>query len=131
MPLTSAWLSRCFDGCLSPGFVLFDGRVFRDDRFGKRHQPLGGVGPAIEEDVFDVPQQIFVDLFVDFDLPGVDDPHVEAGMDRVIQEGRVHRLADRFVAAERKRDVAHAARGLRAGTFALDLLAATSMYSTA
>ncbi len=64
---------------------------------------------------------VFVDLFVDGDLAGVDDPHVEAGLDGVVQEGRVHRLADRLVAAEGERHVAHAAGGLRAGTGFLNL----------
>ena len=54
-------------------------------------------------------REFLVDLFVDGDLAGVDDAHVEAGLDGVVQKGRVHRLADRLVAAEGERDVAHAA----------------------
>ena len=54
-------------------------------------------------------------LFVHRELAGVDDAHVQAGPDRVIQERRVHRLAHHVVAAERERDVAHAAGDLRAG----------------
>ncbi len=45
-------------------------------------------------------------LFVDRQLAGVDDAHVQAGLDRVVQERRVHRLAHHVVAAERERDVA-------------------------
>ena len=39
----------------------------------------------------------------------VDDGHVQAGPDRVVQEDGVDRLADAVVAAERERDVGHAA----------------------
>ena len=122
MPLTSACESRVFDRCRPPGFVLFDGfRPWRSTVSANVDQPLGRVGPAIEEHVFDVAEQFLVNLFVDGELAGVDDAHVEAGLDRVVQKGRIHRLADRLVAAERERNVAHAARGLRAGAFSLDL----------
>ena len=40
---------------------------------------------------------------------GIDDAHVHAGLDGVIEEHRVHRLAHRLVAAEREREVRHAA----------------------
>ena len=110
-----------FDGAGPPGFVFFDRLGLGRDRFGKGDEPFGGIGAAVEEDVFDVLEQRFVDLFVDGELAGVDDPHVEAGVDGVVQEGRVHRLADRLVAAEGERHVAHAAGDLRAGTGLLDL----------
>ena len=56
------------------------------------------------------------------DLPGIDDRHVEAGRDGVIEEHRVHGLPHRLVAAEGKRQVGHAARArARSGIFCLDL----------
>ncbi|TXT35894.1 MAG: hypothetical protein FD138_1182, partial [Planctomycetota bacterium] len=69
----------------------------------------------IEDHVFDVAEQFFVDLLVHRELPGVDDAHVEAGLNRVEQEHRVDRLTHDIVAAKRERHVAHAAGGLRAG----------------
>ena len=39
---------------------------------------------------------------VDRELAGVDDAHVHAGLDGVVEEDRVHRLAHRLVAAERE-----------------------------
>ena len=68
-----------------------------------------GVGPAVEQHVLDVLEQVLGDLLVDLELAGVDDAHVEPGPDRVVEERGVHRLADHVVAAEGERDVAHAA----------------------
>ena len=78
------------------------------------HQPLGRVRPAVEDDVLDVLEQILRDVLVDDQLAGVDDAHVHAGLDRVIEERRVDRLADDVVAAERERQVADAAADLHA-----------------
>ena len=61
-----------------------------------------------------------IELLVDRELAGVDDRHVEAGLDRVIEEHRVHRLAHARRRAERERQVRHAARDLRAGELGLD-----------
>ncbi len=83
-------------------------------------QPLGRVRAAVENDVLDQLAQLRVDVVVDRQLAGVDDAHVHAGGDRVVQEDRVDRLADAVVAAEREADVAHAARDERAGQLGLD-----------
>ena len=77
---------------------------------------LGRVGPAVEDDVLDVLEQILRDVLVDDQLAGVDDPHVHAGLDRVIEKRRVNRLADDVVAAEGERQVADAAADLHART---------------
>jgi len=61
-----------------------------------------------------------VELLVDPQLAGVDDPHVHAGGDGVVEEHRVHRLAHRIVAAERERHVAHAAAHQRVRQLRLD-----------
>ena len=95
---------------VAPGeFLAAVFRFRRLDRLGKLGEPVGGVGPAVQEDVFDLFQQVFGDLIVDGELAGVDDPHIEPGADRVIQKRRVHRLADRVVAPVRERHVADAA----------------------
>ena len=90
------------------------------DRRGELHHPLGRVGAPIEDDVLDMLEQLARDVFVDDQLPRVDDAHVEARLDRVIQEGRVDCLADDVVAAKRKRQVADAAADLHARTGRLD-----------
>ena len=44
--------------------------------------------------------QLGLDRVVDVELPRIDDRHVEAGGDGVVEEHRVHRPADGLVAAE-------------------------------
>jgi hypothetical protein len=65
--------------------------------------------------------QLGIDVVVDRELPGVDDAHVHAGLDGVIEEHRVHRLAHRLVAAERERQVRDAAGDMRMRQVLLDL----------
>ena len=79
----------------------------------KATQALGGVGAAVEQDVLDELEQVLRDLFVDRELAGVDDAHRQAGVDGVVEKRGVHRLAHGLVAAERERDVADAAGGVR------------------
>ena len=85
--------------------------------------PLGRVRAAVEDDVLDVLEQIRRDVFVDDQLAGVDDAHVEAGLDGVEEKRRVDRLAHDLVAAERERQVADAAADLHAGARLLDAAA--------
>ena len=102
------------DGRLTPGEVeLALRRPARDGR-GVLDETLGRVRPAIEEDVLDALEQIRLDVLVDGELTGVDDAHVEARADRVVEERRVHRLADGVVSAERERQVRDPARDERA-----------------
>ena len=77
---------------------------------GGIEQPLGGVGAAGEHDVLAQVAQLRLDLLVHRELTGVDDAHAHAVGDGVVEEHRMHRLADAVVAAERERQVGHAAR---------------------
>ena len=89
------------------GFLLFPAvaaMTFRD-----RQQTLGRVGAAVERDILARRAQFGVEIVVDRDLAGIDDTHVHAGGDGVSEKHRVHRLAHRLVAAERKREVRDAA----------------------
>ena len=85
-------------------------------------QPLGGVGTAGEHDVLAELAQLGVDLVVHRQLAGVDDAEPHAGLDRAQQEHRVHRLAHRLVAAERERQVRHAAGDVDVRQFVGDQL---------
>ena len=87
----------------APGAILFF--LFRAalDRRRKLDQPFRRIRTSVEDDVFDVLEQILRDVLVDGELSRVDDAHVEARVDRVIQERRMDCLADDVVAAERKR----------------------------
>ena len=62
----------------------------------------------------------WVQLVVDADHAGVDDAHVQPGLDGVVEEHGVDRLAHRVVAAEAEAHVADAARDLGARQVPLD-----------
>ncbi len=72
-------------------------------------EPLGRVGTPVEHQVLDPLPEPRLDLRVDRERGRVHDPHPHPRADRVVEEDRVDRLADRVVAAERERDVADAA----------------------
>ena len=76
---------------------------------GEAQHAVRRIRPAGEHDVLDVLQQLARDVVVDRQAAGVDDPHVESRVNRVVQERGVHRLAHDVVAAEGKRQVGHAA----------------------
>ena len=90
------------------------------DRMGILREPLRGVGPAAEEHVFDPLEQFGFDLVVDAQHLRIDDAHVHAGADGVVEKSRMHRLAHGVVAAEGEREVRDAARDLRVGQVLLD-----------
>ena len=99
----------------APGEIGFLGLLLlAAEFFRQRQQPLGCAGIAVEDDVLAGLAQFGVDVVIDDHLPGIDDAHVHAGLDGVIQEHRVHGLAHRLVAAERERQVRHAAGNMRA-----------------
>src|SRR2546422_11029046 len=110
-----------FDRALPPGVLLNSRLVFLLDRLREGHQPLGRVGPPVQQHILDQLQQVLRDLLVHRELPGIDDPQVEARTDRVIEEGGVHRLPHGVVAAERERNVAHTPADLAVWQHRLDL----------
>ena len=110
MPWTSACVSRLLHRPFAPGeigFLLF--LAVAAVALGEREQPLGGVGAAIEHHVLAGLAQFRIEIVIDRHLAGIDDAHVHAGRDGVIEEHRMHRLAHRLVAAEREREIRDAA----------------------
>ena len=91
------------------------------EALGKRDQPLGRVLVAVEDDILDGFAKLRVDRVIDVELAGVDDAHVHARRDGVVEEHAVHRAADGLVAAEREAEVRKAARDVDSGTAAADL----------
>ena len=91
------------------------------EALGDREQALGPVRAAVEHHVLAGLAQFRFDRLVDRELSRVDDPHVHARLDGVIEEDRVHGLAHRLVAAERERQVRDAARDMRMGQRLTDL----------
>ena len=108
------------DGRLAPREIQLALRRRALDGRGEGDEPVGRVRPPVVEDVLDVLEQVGRDVLVDDELAGVDDPHVEPGLDRVVEERGVHRLADDVVAAEREGEVRDAAARARAGAAFLD-----------
>ena len=95
---------------------------------GDLHQALAGVGAAVQHHVLHPLAQLRLHLVVHADHAGVDDAHVHARLDGVVQEHGVDRFAHRVVAAEGEAHVGDA-RDLRAGQVLLDPRVA-SMKST-
>ena len=103
MPLTRRVGQALFDRTVAPAVVLQRTRfVVFLHRFGERDQALGRVGTAVEQHVLDEFEQVSGNLFVDREHAGIDDAHVHAGLDGMIQKRRVHRFAHR-----------HCCRGMR------------------
>ena len=100
---------------LAPGQILDAFLRPALDVLGKGHQPLGRAvlirtfGAPVQQHVFDALPELRVEGLVYAELASVDDAHVHPGLDGVIKEGGMDRLAYRVVAAERKAHVRHAA----------------------
>ena len=92
MPWTSACASRSLHRPLAPGEIAsFFSHALPAIALGDLKQPLGCVGPAVEDHVLARLAQFRIDIVVDRELAGVDDRHVHARLDGVIEEHRVHR----------------------------------------
>ena len=75
-------------------------------------QPVRRVRPPVEDNVLAKFAQFRVQVVIHAKLASIHDAHVHAGLDRVVQEDRVHRLPDRLVAAEGEGKVGDAARDM-------------------
>ena len=115
MPCTSAWREALVDRPVAPGEIAAPWSaspcrgIFPRARAAARTAP----GSRLRIDVLARLAQLGIDVVIDGHLAGIDDAHVHAGLDGVIQEHRMHGLAHRLVAAERERQVRDAARDMR------------------
>ncbi len=100
--------------------AFLDFLCFFLDHGSQLREPFGGVGTAVQHDVLYTLQQVGGNVVVDLQHGRIDDGHVETGADGMVEEHRVHGLAHLVVAAEGKRQVAHAAAGLGLGQVLLD-----------
>ncbi len=106
MPLTSACVRRCLYGLVAPGEIFGALLAFSLEAFGEFDQPLGRgclaafLGLAVEQHILHPFQQIFGNIRVNAQLPGVDDAHGHACLHRVVKEGGMDRLPNRLIAAE-------------------------------
>ena len=82
---------------------------------GDFQQAFGGVLAAVEDNVLDAVAQIFGQFPVHRQLSGIDNGHVEAVFDGMVQKHRMHGVAHGVIAPERERHVGQPARGQRVG----------------
>ncbi len=75
--------------------------------FGNFKQGFRRVIFAVEHHIFDFLFQLFGQVVVHRQLAGVDDTHVQAGLDGVVQKHRVNRFAHRIIAPEGERHVGY------------------------
>ena len=87
---------------------------------GNLHQALARIGAAVEHHVLHPLAQHGFELVIDADHARVDDAHVHARLDGVVQKYGVNGLAHRVVAPEAKAHIAHPARHLGTGQIRLD-----------
>src|SRR3546814_19677953 len=73
-------------------------------------QPLRRILAAVEHHILARLAQFRLDRVINVELARVDDAHVHARRDRVVEEHRMHRPAHRLVAATRKAQARYAAR---------------------
>ena len=88
--------------------------------FGNLDQALPRVGAAVQDDIFHPFPQHGLHIVVDPHHASVDDTHVHARGNRVVQKHGVNGLAHRVVAAKRKAHVRHATRHLGTRQVLLD-----------
>ena len=101
--------------------LLLLGGVGALEALGKRDQPFRRLFVAVEDHVLDGFAKLGIDSVVDVELTGVDDAHVHACGNGVVEENAVHRATNGLVTAEREAEVRQAARDVHAWTAAADL----------
>src|SRR5437867_2037742 len=106
-------LQTVLDAALPPTVLLEFGFRARLYGIGECQQPLRGIRPAIQQNIFNQLEQILRDLLINGKLAGINDTHIQAGKDGVIKKRRMHRVAHHFVSTKRKRDVTDAAIDFR------------------
>ena len=99
--------------------VNFTAAIF----FRQFEQSFGAVIAAVEDHVLHRVAQLARQVIIDGQLTGIDDPHIHAVADRIVEEYGVDRLTDRVIAAEREGDVGDPAGDQRMRQLAFDVFA--------
>ena len=123
-PFDQGVLEALLDGAGTPGLLglLFLGiSTHGFQPLSIIHQTLRGVGPAVQEHILHHREQLRFDLLVDLEHASIHDGHVETGLDCMVEESRVHRLAHGVIAPEGEGDIAQATAALSAGKSRFDL----------
>ncbi len=94
------------------GILHFGNRSIALIALRQIEHPLGRIGAAVEENVFNAFTQGCGDILIDGELPRIDDAHIHARLHGMEQEDGMHRLAHGIVAAEREGEVGNTARNM-------------------
>ena len=89
-----------FHGTFTPRVDFDWAFVFGFDGLGIFNQSFCSIGAAIQQHILDSVAQFGLNFIVDFQHLWVDDTHIEARLDGVVQEHCVHGLANGIVATE-------------------------------
>ena len=90
------------------------------DRLGKIKQALGGIGPAVEQDIFHAGQELGFNFGINFQHARIDNSHVHAVGSCVVQKSGVHGFAHLVVSSEGERYVGYASADMRPWKVAAD-----------
>ena len=89
-------------------------------RRGQFEQPLARFRVGVENHVFDALEQLRLDAVVDLQHSGIDDAHIQARLDGVVEEDGMHRFAHGIVAPEGEGQVGDASGSQRSREIPLD-----------
>ena len=103
------------------GIVSFAAAIF----LRQIQQAFGAIIAAVQNHIFNRVAQLGGKVVVNCQLSSVDDTHIHAVTDGVVEEYCVNRLAHRVVTAEGERHVRDAAGDQRVRQFAFDIFAGT------
>ena len=100
---------EAFGDWQGPPFVLLGSvgpfGLRRGEAWGSLHEAVRSVLAAAEDKVLNEVAQFWVNLGVDLQHARIDDGHVEARFDRVVEENGVDGLANLIISREGERDV--------------------------
>ncbi len=87
------------------------------ETFGNFQQAFGSVCTTIEHHIFAGLAQFRINRVINGELTGIDDAHIHANLNGMIEEDSMHRFAHRLIATERERQIGNTAgnMGVRQG----------------
>jgi len=93
----------------SPGLVLHGRFAPGLDRLRKLQHALRGIRSAVQQHILHALLKIGGNFLVNRQLTGVDDGHIQAGLDGMVEKAGVHRFPDGVIPAKRKGNIAESA----------------------
>ena len=121
-PVDQRMFQPFFDRPVAPRQIAFLGfaRAGGFEPLGDHQHVFGRSGRPVQHHIFAGGAQVGVDTVVNRQLACIDDAHIHAGLNGMIKEHGMHRLAHGVVATEAERQVRHAARHMDMRQIGLD-----------